>query len=613
MSDNEYEEDKPTPAQLEAAFPGRTFIDGGVSENQLAAAYPEVADAEGDGVSIPEDELKDLSAHKPRRALPLSKQLMILLSMGYDPESAAGRVSLLGGPLPELSDVFLARDLEKEDAVRLNVYQRLTEQKDYRIADSFPSNLGVSGSVSVNTVGSIDDRLEDTPAADHIDIELRRVARAFEETPLDDVLLTLPKETADGTGPPLDTQLTRQVKKTGYACVQLGRVDDWEKYEKWELFKPYELAAKDNIHANDAHKNLNAISRYWEADSPDDKALWNQIRECSRSQIRRMFLAAYDQFIELALRNGHIPENPEVAIDITGWPWFSIENDPLGTQSEKPNRNYDKSWQFATISLVNVDLPFTIGVREIASRKNKQYNIQHLLDLTESKFDIKRVYVDRGFYSSAVRDEFVSRDLDFVMMARRNMGRFYDLVDGACWNDWEINHAPYQISTQNEDDYEDWLVARFSEKRSNLRKSSSNTGIPDPYCDWEAYYTNIDPSEYDGGLEQLTDDYRLRWGIETSYRLLKNKFLLKASTDMWEKRTFLFCLAVLYYNMWLASNSLKASTSDEPVKDDQGRYQMTAHRFMMSLLNDFGSVSIGEVDDLSEKSEMVEAVFEDAG
>jgi len=37
------------------------------------------------------------------------------------------------------------------------------------------------------------------------------------------------------------------------------------------------------------------------------------------------------------------------------------------------------------------------------------------------------------------------------------------------------------------------------------------------------------------------------------------------------------------------------------VKDDQGRYQMTAHRFMMSLFNDFGTVSIGEVDDLSER------------
>lgn len=285
MSDNEDEEEKPTRAQLEAAYPGRAFMDGRVSENQLAAAYPEVADAEGDGVSIPEDELEDLSADRPRTALSLSKQLMILLSMGYDPESAVGQASLLGDPLPDLSDVFLARDLEKEDAVRLNVYQRLTEKPDYRIADSFPSNLGVSGSASVNTVGSIDDRLEDTPAADHIDIELRSVARAFEETPLDDDLLTLPEETTDGTGPPLDTQLTRQVKKTGYACVQLGRVGDWGKYERWELFKPYELAAKDNIHANDAHKNLNAISRYWEVDSPDDKTLWNQLRECSRSQI----------------------------------------------------------------------------------------------------------------------------------------------------------------------------------------------------------------------------------------------------------------------------------------------------------------------------------------
>lgn len=65
--------------------------------------------------------------------------------------------------------------------------------------------------------------------------------------------------------------------------------------------------------------------------------------------------------------------------------WFSIENEPPGTQSEKPNRNYDKSWQSATISLVNVDLPFTIDVREIASRKNKQHSVQHLLDLTEIK------------------------------------------------------------------------------------------------------------------------------------------------------------------------------------------------------------------------------------
>ena len=96
---------------------------------------------------------------------------------------------------------------------------------------------------------------------------------------------------------------------------------------------------------------------------------------------------------------------------------------------------------------------------------------------------------------------------------------------------------------------------------------------------------------------------------------------MKASTDLWKKRPFLFCLAVLDYNVWLsvldynvwlASNSLKASANGEPVKDDQGRYQMTAHRFMTSLFNDFEPISIGEVEDLSEKSGMVRAPFEDS-
>jgi hypothetical protein len=74
-----------------------------VSEDQLVAAYPEVAD----GASISGNELKDLSAHKPRPALPLSKQLMILLSMGYDPESAVGRISLFGVPIPENPEVAI--------------------------------------------------------------------------------------------------------------------------------------------------------------------------------------------------------------------------------------------------------------------------------------------------------------------------------------------------------------------------------------------------------------------------------------------------------------------------------------------------------------------------
>lgn len=116
------------------------------------------------------------------------------------------------------------------------------------------------------------------------------VARAFEETPLDDELLTLPEETTDGTGPPPDTQLTRQVKKTGYACVRLRRTGDWEKYEKWELFKPYELAAKNNIHANDAHKNLNTISRYCLDLSVGGEAQWKHRGQLIDDEVKEVVI-----------------------------------------------------------------------------------------------------------------------------------------------------------------------------------------------------------------------------------------------------------------------------------------------------------------------------------
>lgn len=120
--------------------------------------------------------------------------------------------------------------------------------------------------------------------------------------------------------------------------------------------------------------------------------------------------------------------------------------------------------------------------------------------------------------------------------------------------------------------------------------------------------------EYGSSLEEAIGCLSLHPRYPTIYDIHNDDITLTQAMENSDAfRLFLFGLAVLYYNMWLATNSLKATVENEPVKDDQGRYQITAHRFMMSLFNDFGTVPIGEVNDLSEKSEMVRAVFEDAG
>ncbi|WP_176765352.1 transposase [Halovenus aranensis] len=544
----------------------------------------------------------------------LSNVIRRELKDGKSLEEAVGAVSEYDTLLPTQPDVELtqSKDVSNEDALRLYTYWRQTDNASHTVTDradrpSFRDKLSINASLSRNTLAyTISDNIDEIGPLD-LDTQTREVIREFRDTDLSSQLRELPEPETDGMSPPQDTLLTRDVKKIGYSCIQLGRTGDWTKYDKWELFKPHELAAKDNIHANDAHKNLDVISRYWNQDSPQAQTLWTHLREERRLSLRQMFHATFDQFVANAQERGHLPESVEVAIDITGWAYFSIDNDPPGTEQTKPSRNYGKSWQFATISLVNVDLPFVIGFRELHFRKHKHYAVQQLLNFVETRFDIEQVYLDSAFYSEAVRDALDSNNRNFLMKAPRRMKLFKNLVDGVNWRDETINHAPYQIKTPKHQEYEDWLIARYSKKRSDLRDKTTSSvgGLPKPYRDWEAFYGNIDPDDYPGGAKQLTNDYRLRWGIETSYRVMKNYFLPKSNTNLWRKRVFQFGLAVLYYNMWLAANSRKAVENGESVKDGQGRYQMTAHRFMMSLLHDFESVRIGEVSDLSDVSDLV--------
>lgn len=72
--------------------------------------------------------------------------------------------------------------------------------------------------------------------------------------------------------------------------------------------------------------------------------------------------------------------------------------------------------------------------------------------------------------------------------------------------------------------------------------------------------------------------------------------------------------------MWMGANILAAADSleydpdgsDDPlqVKDDQGNYEYTANEFMTALVDDFQSTDIGEVGDLSKKSEILAKVGE---
>lgn len=539
----------------------------------------------------------------------IKEQLEFELAHGTPPAVAVGALDLdtENHDLPD----SLSRKLSTEEATRLYLYRELTDEADTEIAeklqeDLWRTRLQVFDSVSHKTVGNIAERV-DPGFAGTQQAGFRQLAQRFEDTGVSDYIRDPPEVSADGVSAPEVTMLSRQMRTTGYACIQLNRDESRASFGKWELFKPWEHASRDNHTPNDSAESLKTMPSYWhpEHNPPGAKALWNQLRNHDRNAIRRMFLTGFEQFLDLALRQENLLQEPvDVAVDLTGWPWFGRfedEETPTGVQGTKAQRNYQNAWQYATLSLVDTEVPLTVAVRAVAKRSNKAWHLKNLLNYAETKLEIGNVYLDSAFYETSVRGTLEGRDFNWVIKGQRRMDLYKDLVSGAQppqalpWN-----AAPWEMGADNPEDGDHWLVVHPSAKRMQ----KADTGFDDP-SNWDLYYTNLDPYNGPRSGHQIASDYRLRWAIETNYRVLKEDFLAKSGSSVWEQRTFLFNLGMLYYDMWVAANVLAAGEGAETLTDDQGRYPHTANNFMNAIVNDMHPVEIGEVDDLSEKSEML--------
>lgn len=557
--------------------------------------------------------------------IPIEDQLCDALHRGLSPREAVGRIGMLRTTRFEFDVDGLARNLTDGEAQRLILGQELTGTPSYKLEQQMDENavhkeMNVSSRVSERTIDNIRDRIPGEKLA-RFETATANVAKWAEDESVETADLRDapdPDTATDGIDAPELVKLTRMMKTTGYACIQLSRSDPY--YSKWEIFKPYELASHHNIHPNNARDSLRQKPYYWARKTPTSKALWNQVRDSSYGRFRAMFICAFEQYVNLLEQYNLLPNQPDFAIDFTGWPWFGqIEHEdtqdankrqPEAVEGTKPGRNYSHSWQFATISFAGTAVPMTFAARSVERRNRRAYHVNQLLNYAEAKFDTGRIFLDKDFYTEAVKEELKQRGQDFIITAPRYMDAFGELITGTELRGDSWNSCAYEIGVGTGDDADHHLFVNPSEKR--LKRA--DTGLEDTK-NWEAYYTNIDPETVDGGGAALAADYRLRWSIETAYRMLKHDFMPKSATPMRNQRVFLFNWAILLNNMWMGANILAAAESrgydpddtNDPlqVKDDQGNYEYTANEFMTALVDDFQPIEIGEVSNLSEMSEIL--------
>ncbi|MFN1126843.1 transposase [Halobacterium salinarum] len=362
----------------------------------------------------------------------------------------------------------------------------------------------------------------------------------------------------DGEGFPPVQVIARELRSKTFKYLRLKR-DDSTEVTKDPSLRVLIAAANGNGFVNDAAKNLKYKPFYDDGDIPTGQNLTHHLRKSSRESVMRMFREANEQLFKIAARYDYFPEDAEVAIDITHWPFYGDSESDEYIRRTKPGRNYSWAWKYITLAVVGTDTPLILVVLLVRDKSKASKYIRWMLRLSRQHVDIGRVYLDAG-------TEFYNSD---------TISTIKHFLNGMARTDLRSSYYSYGVGNLDEDSY--YAVGLESDKTVKLRNSGAN----EPMDDYTYFYTNLHPEEVPP--EELGKAYRRRWGIETDFRKIKRDFLAKSGSKNPALRAFYFNFAAHPFNIWTVTNILRAEETGEDLSEGK---QVTAGELMQAIEDD---------------------------
>ncbi len=104
----------------------------------------------------------------------------------------------------------------------------------------------------------------------------------------------------------------------------------------------------------------------------------------------------------------------DIAIDFTDWLFYGDKNAPMvvGTQ---PKNGTDRCYKFATINIVETDRRFTLLTLLVGQFDGKEDILAKLIEYAKRKIKIRKVYLDRGFFSTKCIQTLNKYHVNFLM------------------------------------------------------------------------------------------------------------------------------------------------------------------------------------------------------
>jgi putative transposase len=227
----------------------------------------------------------------------------------------------------------------------------------------------------------------------------------------------------------------------------------------------------------------------------------------------------------------------KIAIDFNLIPYYG---EPSPAEAPFIYRSQAKSgtcsfYAYATLYVIKKNKRVTLALKAVRQQDTKVALITYLLGLIEPiKLKIERLYLDREFFCVPVIRWLQALDIPFEMPAiiRGKYGGTRQLIRGrrSYKTSYTLNSDKYGSVT-----FQVWIVCTY--KNGKRRAHGREFFI------YAVYKVQL-------SLQLIHDDYRLRFGIESSYRM-KNQCRIKTTIKNPTIRFLFVALAFLIINVWI--------------------------------------------------------------
>jgi DNA-directed RNA polymerase subunit RPC12/RpoP len=255
-------------------------------------------------------------------------------------------------------------------------------------------------------------------------------------------------------------------------------------------------------------------------------------------------------------------EPVNISIDRTEIPFYGDINAD-GVEGKKPEKGTEFGYIIYTVYVSKSGRRYTLitlplikhkqGIPESRYLYNQNLILRSLLTYAKRKVKIKYVLFDKGFFSADVFKIIDDMGLKYLTICRKDkymVDKTKNLPSHSYISDFKYGNYQFNL----------FMVRKKISHKNNPRKKKEVI--------WR-YATNARPTgDSREWVDTMAKLYPKRWGIETSYRKMKEDFFPKTTSKKYIIRLFYFELVSLFYNLWIFVNIMVFFSLFDDVKRD---------------------------------------------